>query len=593
MRGALSLAVRLRGLPAERLHTLLLLRAPAVAGLHDHADLAEALLARSSLDTALERLTRPELALAARLAGSEPGIPEDALGASGTRLTVRLDELALAELADDGWHLYDAVAQRLDERGLHPEQLEDAVTPSASGERPDRPAAERAFLLVSAVAELLHELADEPARRLQHGGLAVPAARRLAERTGHSAAEVEALVALAAAAGLLEGSSRWQPAEAAQAWLDDAGGVRWLALAAAWRDSVPEAARPLLAGGWPDGPEGMLEHVHPLGGAPRARLGERLAEAERLGVAVDGAIGTAGAALLAGHDEAAGAAIGEGMPAPVENVYLQHDLSVIAPGPLRGDLDRRLRGTAVAESGGLASSYRITAESVDRALVAGESAETLLGFLGRLSLSGVPQPLEYLIRSTAERHGDLRAGPPGEQDRHGPWPVGAVLRAEDPRVLDTVLVDQALVPLALRRSGPHRAVTRFDPELLYWTMRDARYPVSLEDEAGKLVTPRRPAPPERRTSTGPAYAALVERLDALPRPSAAEDERGWIIRRIELAVRRKGLVRLSVRMPDDSTVDVVLEPTSIGGGRVRARDRTADLERTLPLSRVVAVEPAD
>ena len=228
----------------------------------------------------------------------------------------------------------------------------------------------------------------------------------------------------------------------------------------------------------------------------------------------------------------------------------------------------------------------------------GESAAELLEFLGGISLTGVPQPLEYLIRSTAERHGSLRAGPPGAgrggaAETIGAEPVGAVLRADDPRVLDAVLVDQAVAPLALRRSGPHRAVSRFDPELLYWTLRDARYPVSLEDERGELVAPRRPAPAQRSTSATTPYAALVERLAALPEPSAADDAAGWLARRIELAVRRKGLVRLSVRMPDESTLDLVVEPTSIGGGRVRARDRVADLERTLPLSRIVAVEPAD
>jgi hypothetical protein len=35
-----------------------------------------------------------------------------------------------------------------------------------------------------------------------------------------------------------------------------------------------------------------------------------------------------------------------------------------------------------------------------------------------------------------------------------------------------------------------------------------------------------------------------------------------------------------------------MEPTGIGGGRVRGRDKKSDVERTLPLSHVVAVSSA-
>jgi len=44
-------------------------------------------------------------------------------------------------------------------------------------------------------------------------------------------------------------------------------------------------------------------------------------------------------------------------------------------------------------------------------------------------------------------------------------------------------------------------------------------------------------------------------------------------------------------MPDGSEVPYVLEPAAVAGGRLRARDRRADIERTLPLSHIVAVEP--
>jgi hypothetical protein len=57
-------------------------------------------------------------------------------------------------------------------------------------------------------------------------------------------------------------------------------------------------------------------------------------------------------------------------------------------------------------------------------------------------------------------------------------------------------------------------------------------------------------------------------------------------------VRARQPIVLEVAMPDGRVVDYLLEPTGVGGGRVRGRDRAADIERTLPLSSVRGVRPA-
>jgi hypothetical protein len=46
-------------------------------------------------------------------------------------------------------------------------------------------------------------------------------------------------------------------------------------------------------------------------------------------------------------------------------------------------------------------------------------------------------------------------------------------------------------------------------------------------------------------------------------------------------------------MPDGHTVEYLFEPTGVGGGRLRGRDRAADIERTLPLSSVKGLRPGD
>ena len=56
------------------------------------------------------------------------------------------------------------------------------------------------------------------------------------------------------------------------------------------------------------------------------------------------------------------------VPPAVDKVYLQHDLTIVSPGPLAGALDERLRRVAVMEAAGLAGRYRVTQESVTRAI---------------------------------------------------------------------------------------------------------------------------------------------------------------------------------------------------------------------------------
>jgi hypothetical protein len=58
-----------------------------------------------------------------------------------------------------------------------------------------------------------------------------------------------------------------------------------------------------------------------------------------------------------------------------------------------------------------------------------------------------------------------------------------------------------------------------------------------------------------------------------------------------MAIKGKLGLTVTVRMPDGSLLDLQLEPASVAGGRLRARDRKSDLERTLPLSSIAAVAP--
>ncbi|MFT4030285.1 MAG: helicase-associated domain-containing protein [Protaetiibacter sp.] len=614
---ALALAAWLRALDDDALAALLTARPVRESGIRDVFDLADALLEGSSIQAALAHLDRP--ALAGLAAVTLLGDPDADAVATRTRRSradavaalERLSALALVTGEGGRWTAPESVAETL--RGWpaarlpSPEALIDAAPPAAleplhdaDRSAADRTAGERAFTTVTAVGELVDALEREPARVLQRGGVALPDWRRLLTASGAQAdEELDALLALGAGAGLITGAGgAWRATTEGDAWRETSRAERWVALAHGWLERVPPELREQLrarAGArWGEGLSRYLDWLYPAGGdwlPERTRAVVRAAEL--LGIVAASVPSTAGTALLGAGADAASAAIAELFPPDVRQVYIQHDLSIIAPGPLAADVDRRLRAVAEVESVGLASSYRVTAASVTRALTRGTDVEQLRALLAEISLTGIPQPLDYLLAETAARFGSLRVGPLAAPPDGPDASAHAAVRAEDPSLVGQLVIDQALAPLVLRRTGEHRAVSRFDAETVYWALVDARYPVVLEDADGAIRSvrrnPPRPAPVEVRPN--PADA-LVARLREAAAAQPAESGAAWNARQLEMAIKGRLQVRVVVRMPDGSEVPYLLEPAALAGGRLRARDRRADIERTLPLTHIVAVTPA-
>ena len=287
------------------------------------------------------------------------------------------------------------------------------------------------------------------------------------------------------------------------------------------------------------------------------------------------------------------------LPAEVGAVYLQHDLSIVAPGPLAPSIDSRLRGMADVESRELASSYRITAASVNRALAAGENADSLLAFLTSISLTGIPQPVDYLINESASRYGRVRVGrltdgpnapiaPPGNDTIFLSYVCSA-----DAALLGTIAVDQTLAPLALVRAGDsEHLLSRFAGDAVFWALSDARYPVAAEDELGEIVHLRRHQIARVTvTPTVDTTRNLVDKL-RLRAESGVSVADAWLARQLDTAIKAKQTILVSIAMPGGAVVDYLLEPASVSNGRFRARDRRADIERTLPLKSILSITPA-
>ena len=303
----------------------------------------------------------------------------------------------------------------------------------------------------------------------------------------------------------------------------------------------------------------------------------------------------------------AAAALDKLLPPPVDHLLVQADLTVVVPGPPESGLAAELALVAEHESAGGASVYRVTPESVRRALDAGHTAADLQNMFNRRSRTAVPQSLTYMIDDVARRHGGLRLGA-----------AGCYLRSEDNALLIEVAADRRLSGLSLRSLAPTVLISPYLVSRVLDELRAAGYAPVQEDGGGGLVIARTRAfraPPRRSTLSLPAFADTGRGLTA-PRLAAAVEalRRGDAAARtarrapatvrtagpsdsqahtnamavLQQAVRDKAPVWVGYVDAHGSTTSRLLRPVSIGGGYLRAQDERTDMLHTFALHRITA-----
>ncbi len=282
-------------------------------------------------------------------------------------------------------------------------------------------------------------------------------------------------------------------------------------------------------------------------------------------------------------------------------MLLQADLTAVAPGPLAPAAAHELALVADVESRGGATVYRFSAGSVRRALDAGLDAGTVLDRLAALSRTPVPQPLEYLVRDTARRHGRLRVGA-----------AGAYLRSDDEAVLGELLADPSARSLRLRRLAPTVLVSPLDPSTVLDALRRMGLAPAAEGDDGALVVPGRTPP---RRATPKAQRALVSvpdvdaaRAETLVRALRAAELAGRVapapadgrpavpvldpaaslhLLRAAAAARRQ--VWVATSDPAGAVTRRLVEPLSVDAGRITVLDVGSGGLRTLSVHRLTGV----
>lgn len=580
MNNTVALAGALHEFDERALRNLIEARVTGAAGIRDWFDLADALQTPASIAAGLARLPRSALA-------SIPGQPSTQARALCHALALEVNR----QIIDDVRVAATAATNSLSNAPL------PVDAPSAPTETAERATRERALTLISRVDELLDLIDTTGLRAIARGGISAGDITRVAASVGDLPGELSDLVSLLAQAGLVARTDQhWHGADLT-AWQNGDSASRWLLLAHAWLTTVPAELREALRErhAWGAPLREYLDWQYPLDNHWLTdELDRNLALADVLGLSVDGNRSELATLVLDDRRTEAADLLKSHIPAHIDSVMLQSDLTIIAPGPLRPDLEAQLRLYALVESRSLASTYRLNPGLISRAMDAGATAESIEAFLASISSTGIPQPVAYLIADIGKKHGSVRVRPTG---------ATSTITCSDEALARRVNADSNLTVLELTRDAEDalRLTSGFDASVVMRNLLNAKYPAVLENETGEIqrwIEPRRGRPATRNMTASPnttsslavvAVDALIERLMSTPLPEAGSDEQ-WLTRQIEVAIRLKSTLQLTVALPDGSAREFTIEPRALNNGRLRALDKRSEVERTIPLSSISSVQ---
>ncbi len=437
-------------------------------------------LSVASEETLRESVSEQELAtvIAARIDGTDAALPPritDALLVLRDAAFLWGDPSAVRVITAVRDHVRDIPAPPwpIPQITEDPRELRDPLSI-------DQQAAGAASSFVRHVHELIELWTYAPPQVLRSGGLSVRDFTETARNLHLPVHEAALVIEVTQAAGLVTPHEAdglcWVPTADYDTWFERSTESQWEHLVRAWlamprfsgdaddrrqllgvdtevanasliRRQVLELLAELSNGcvTVPGDVVAVLDYTKPrrASAARAAAVRTTFLEADLLGVIALGGLSTFGRLTLEPQGRArvspAQAALAAVRPPDVEDVLIQADLTIIAPGPLAERLAAPLRDMADIESRGHGSVYRVTVASLQRALAHGWSAEQIVEFLTGISRTPVPQPLEYLITDAAST---LRETPQAAPRFRAPTPPtrrSSTVRRENSALIDAVI----------------------------------------------------------------------------------------------------------------------------------------------------------
>ena len=446
----------------------------------------------------------------------------------------------------------------------------------------------RAFLTVLAISEFAYELEHRYLREIGKQGLALPDVKLFSAHLGIDGDQVKQLWEIARLAGVIASvDSRWVLGANAATWFGSSTEARWQSLCDTWLALLGADANGDLKAHFADLDSVSLEHslawIYPLSDTLGASKQLRLTDfAEAIGLTSHGMPQPWFASVISGKAKAAQQQIGAHFPGTSDRIIVQADLSVIAPGPLTLEVEKKLRTFLDADKVGLASHFRMSALSLSYALETGLDVDQIRLTLVDLSGKNLPQPVEYLLADVAKRFGRLRV----VADDSG---ASSFIEVHEPALAVELANDLRLRSLSLRQIEPLRLFTKFSSDVAYYTLRENGHLAVRVTAKGKIVSPEKITFGVQAVSPVNAIEVTLAKLRAADSSAGSSDD-DTKLRQVQLAIKNKANIRVVYVGRDGGEYEFVLEPIGLANGRLRGRDRKADIERTLPLANITTLE---
>ena len=295
------------------------------------------------------------------------------------------------------------------------------------------------------------------------------------------------------------------------------------------------------------------------------------------------------------------AALAADLPAAVEAILVQSDLTAIVPGRPAPELAALLERTSVVESRGGALTVRFTPESVRGALDVGYRAEEITQEISRYSPTPLPDSLSVLVQDAARHHGAVRVRA-----------VSALLRVGDEATAAGLLAEPRLRDLGLDEVAPGILVATASAGQVLRELRATGLAPVTEDASGHLVVgpataqqarrapePTRPGSEHsvrRRRPGRRELTTLVGRLrvgqEALQTAgeAAVATDPVHALAVLRQAQSSRSRLRLRLAGPDGAVQERQVRVMAVEPGRVRLRDVVRETELTVAVHRIVSVE---
>ena len=578
MSDQLRIASALRKLDDASLERVIQLRMLNSSHLRDFFDMADALSNAKSLAPALSSLTVRQFE---QLESLREGKKSD--------FGDFIFDLMLAERTDQGAKIFASTVDAMATIGAH-RKISNLVAVSDSERRElsaadiDRDASLAIFDVIQALTELIFELEQRYIREVGKRGVGLPDVKRLAAHLSKPNEYAKQVFELAQFANLAEiEGSRWQLGQRAENWISWSDRERWSHLAETWLSLLgDEAARELLAILPAESFERRLAEVYPYADSTATNRIKKVAEIANLIGLIANSQATSWLGLLSSSLLNASERAISGLPSAAERVIIQADLTLIAPSPLPTELEISLRRFADTEQIGMASSYRLSALSVSHGLETGLAIDEIRALLLRLSAKELPQPVDYLLKEAESRFARLKV----YATKSG---AHSQIVSTDKILLAEIHNDQRLKPFALHFDEAGSLHSRFEAELVYFALREANFVAVRVDEKGEVLSPQKLSSKNKVSEQQKSVVEDITRMREADTQGTSNPDDDDLLRQIQLAIKYKAKMVIVLKTSSGEQVEYLVEPVGVANGRLRAKDRKADLERTLPLSSVVSI----